>query len=233
MPLARQAAAAAATAATVVALLAATAGAASAPSRAQAQALAQAINLTQTDLRGYQSTAPDRETAAAQRSDDRLAKCDGGVPTKQQIVNLNSRNFQQGAGLTEHEVNSNVTVLPSAALVQKNLRAVSSAKGRRCFQRFINTLVGQTTSGVTVSAGHVSKLPVPVTGTAGAFGMRVALQFSTHGLHVPAVIDVFGIARGPVEIELETLSANGPFPAADEKRLFGALATRAAAKIPG
>jgi hypothetical protein len=223
-----------AAAALAAAVLCAVASAASTPpSHGQAVAWARAINLTATDLAGYQSSAPDQQTAADRQGDDSLARCDGGVPTSQQVAVVNSRNFTQAIAGADREVNSAVTVLKSAALVQKQLHALGSSRGRTCLKATLNGIVRHSLSGVKVNRAEISALPVAATGTDGAVAIRITLALATHGVQFPAYFDSFWIARGPAAVQLLTLDLNATFPAADEHRLLAALTSRARSSIPG
>jgi len=214
------------------AFLAPAAGAASTPSLSTAHALARAINLTSADLPGYKAS-PNPASSGDQQSDDTLATCDAGVPPSKQVLSVNSSLFTTGSALQEREVNSNVTVLESAALAQKDIGAIGSARGRNCLKTSLEGLVRQAQSGVTLSNARISSLPVSRSGNDGAFADRVTLTISTQGVHVPIFIDIFGVARGPAEVELETLGIGSAFPSSSETHLLALLTRRADAKISG
>jgi hypothetical protein len=200
--------------------------------KAEATTLAGQINLTPADVPGS-TASPNPPSADSKAADEALASCTGGVPPSQQIVNINSDSFTTGSGLNEAEASSNVTVLPSAALVQQNLKALTSAKGHQCLNTQLNKLL--TTSshpGVTFSSGTITTLPFSSAGNDGGFAVRVTVNAVAQGLHIPFFIDVVGFAQGPTEVELEALGISKPYPASEEARLLSLLETRAKAHAP-
>jgi hypothetical protein len=201
-------------------------------SAAAATKLAAAINLTAADLPGYTS-APNPISASDKVSATQLAACAGEVAPATEIVDANSVQLSAGSGLTQTQASSNVTVLPTAAAVQQNLSALTSARGKACLIKYINAeLAKSATSGVVFSSGRLTTIPVATAGTDGGFGARVTVNATASGLHIPFYLDVIGTAKGPVETELETLGIGKPFPAADETRLATLLSGRLTANAP-
>jgi hypothetical protein len=211
-----------------------TAGAAASPplSRAGATALAKAINLTRADLPGS-TAAPDPVTASELRSDAQLAACEGAVPPSRYLAKVNSPTLSLGAGLTVREVSSSVTVLPSAALVRQDLRAINSGRGHSCIKQAFAALLRHSVSGVRFSGGRISALPVSASGTDGAFGLRISLAGSEQGKSLPLYLDVLSAARGPAQLSLEAVSIAAPVSLTVERRLLGVLVRRADARITG
>ncbi len=200
--------------------------------KAQATTLAGQINLTAADVPGYTSS-PNPNTASDQQNSAQLAACAGGTPPSQEIVDINSPQFTAGSGLNQRQASSNVTVQPTAADVQQNLKALTSAKGHNCLVQSLNTLISHTSQpGVTFSSGSITTLPMSTAGTDGAFGARVTINATAQGLHIPFYVDVYGFAKGSTEVELETLGISSPFPAAEEARLVALLVGRAGAHVP-
>ncbi len=200
--------------------------------KAQATTLAGQINLTAADLPGYTSSA-NPITASDQQNSAQLATCAGGTSPSQEIVDINSPQFSAGSGLTQKQASSNVTVQPSSADVQQNLKALTSAKGHTCLVQSLNTLIAHTSQpGVTFSSGSITTLPIATSGTDGGFGARITINATAQGLHIPFYADVFGFAKGSTEVELETLGISAPFPAAEESRLVTLLVGRADAHVP-
>ena len=198
----------------------------------QATTLAGQINLTSADLPGY-SAAANPVTASDKASAATLATCSGGVNPSQEIVDINSPQFSAGSGLGQRQASSNVTVLPTSADVQQNLKALTSAKGHTCLSSSLNAALTHTgTPGVTFSSGTITTLPISTTGTDGGFGARVSVNAAAQGLHIPFYVDVYGFAKGATQVELETLGINKPFPPAEETRLITLLIGRANAHVP-
>lgn len=198
----------------------------------QATTLAGQINLTSADLPGYSSQA-NPVTASDKASAATLAACSGGVSPTKEIVDINSPQFSAGSGLAQRQASSNVTVLPTAADVQQDLKALTSAKGHTCLSSSLNAALTHTgTPGVTFSSGTITTLPVSTAGTDGGFGARVTVNATAQGLHIPFYVDVFGFAKSSTQVELETFGINKPFPAAEETRLITLLIGRANAHVP-
>ncbi len=196
----------------------------------QATAVANAINLTAADVPSSTASppSPNDKQAAAQ-----LASCAGGVPPSQEIVDIDSPSLSTGSGLTQQQASSNVTVQPSVADVQQNLHALTSAKGHACLNASLNTVLSKTTSpGVTFSSGTITTLPFSSAHTDGGFAARVTVKATAQGLHIPFYLDVIGFAKGPTEVELQTLGISQPYPAAQEARLLALLVSRANAHAP-
>jgi len=199
---------------------------------AQATTAADAINLTAADVPG--STASANPVSASDKaSDAALAACSGGVSPSLQIVDLNSPSFASGTGLNQTQVSSSVMVLPTAAYVQQNLKALTSAKGHACLSTSLNKVLAQTTpQGVTFSSGAITTLPFSSANTDGGFGVRVTVNAVAAGQHIPFFIDVVGFAKGPAEVELQTLGISAPYPAAMEAKLLSILVANANAHVP-
>ncbi len=199
----------------------------------QATTVANQINLTSADVPGY-TASPNPVTAADTQNDEQLATCSGGVPPSKDIVQLNSPTFSSGSGLTQVQVSSQVAVLPSAADVQKDLKALTSATGHACLSTQLSKVLSQTTSsaGVTIGGTTITTLPISTANTDGGFGVRITVSATAQGVHIPFFIDVDGIAKGPAEIELTALGLTKPFPADEETRLLALLISRADAHVP-
>jgi len=199
---------------------------------AQATTLAGQINLTAADLPGS-TASPNPQTASSKASDAELAACAGGVPPSKEIVNIDSASLTTGSDLTQNEASSNVTVLPTAADVQQNLKALTSAKGHTCLNTELNKLLTSSgNTGVSFQSGTLTTLPFSSAGTDGGFGVRVTVNAVASGQHIPFFIDVVGFAQGPVEVELDALGISKPFPASEEARLVALLESRTKAHAP-
>jgi len=200
--------------------------------KAQATTLAGQINLTQPDVPGS-TASPNPQTADSKASDAELASCSGGVSPSEEIVNLSSPSLATGTGLTQNETSSNVTVLPTMADVQQNLKALTSAKGHSCLNSELNKLLSSSgEAGVSFASGTLTTLPFSSAGTQGGFGVRVTVNAVAAGQHIPFFIDVVGFAQGPTEVQLEALGISKPYPAAEEARLVALLESRAKAHSP-
>lgn len=213
----------------VIAGLAATPALAAAPTKARAQAFARAVNLTAADLPGFKGS-PSSKSRAEQQFGAMLSRCAGGVDPSREVVDVDSPDFSMEAaqGLEEQDVNSNVSVLRSAALAAKDLKAVKSARGRSCLTKATNKLLtSMKTKGVTYGKTTLTKLKRSAPGSDGSFAFHFKVTANANGLRLPFYIDTIGFTLGPAEIGLTTLGIAEPFPATVEQRLLTLLAGRA------
>jgi hypothetical protein len=214
--------------ATVAALAGAPGAAAKAktPTKAAATAFAKKVNLTTADVAGF-TGKPNKTTASDQRQSEMLAKCSGGIDPRREVVDVPSLDFSL-AGTGAEEVSSDVSVLPSAQLVAADLRAVKSARGRKCLTQATGRLLASMdASGVTYGTTTLTTLKRSAPGSDGSFAYRLRVNATASGVKVPFFVDSLGFASGKAEVGLTTLGIGQPFPAADEQRLFTLLAGRA------
>lgn len=210
-------------------LLVATPALAAAATKARAQAVAKAVNLTAADLPGF-AGSPSRTTASDRRYSAMLATCSGGVPPSKSLVNVFSPDFtmEPPGGLAHQEVSSNVSVLPSAKLVAQDLRSVKSARGRACLAKATGQLLkSMKVKGVTYGPVTITQLKRHAPGSDGSFAYRVRIDARASGLRIPFYVDAIGFSLGRAEVGLTTLGISEPFPATVEQSLLTLLAGRA------
>ncbi len=208
------------------------AAAAAAPTKARARAVAKAINLVAADLPGFTAAPAAPTTAADKRLGARVAHCAGAAGPAREIVNSDSKDFSvmSAGGIAEADASSNVTVLPSARLVAKDLRSIKSKRGRRCVTAAINGLLrGMKIKGVKFGTAKVTVGHPQAPGADGSFALRFKITATIKGVRIPFYVDVVGFIVGRVEVALNTLGILNPFPAADEAGLFTLLLNRAVA----
>ena len=195
---------------------------------AQAAAIARAINLSTGDMPGYTSS-PHATDAEARRAQARMFRCAGAVPRSRALADLNSQDFQKaGQGSAEpglSVVTSHVTVMRSAAVARRDMRAMASARGRACEARY----GAPSDPDIKVLDTSLKTLPVP---TSGGYGLRFKIHQRLNGKRMTLIADALVFRRGPVEVQLGTLSTAHSFSPAEERRLIALLATRAEQQVP-
>jgi hypothetical protein len=198
---------------------------------AQALALARALNLQPADVAGFRATPSSPHESAAERALARqLEACAGAVGERHRLAEAKSDEFKRAANGLPQEVSSSVSVESAPAYAEQDLRAIRSARGQRCIVKFVDAaLKGRKLSGAHVGAASIKEGTPPAAGASGAFGIRIDLPISIQQLTVHAYFDLLGFIRGPVEVTLQSIGVNEPFPAATQEHLFGVLVRRAAA----
>jgi hypothetical protein len=201
----------------------------SAPSKAQATSAASQINLKPADL-PHSTATPNPTTPGA--LDSQLASCAGSSPPGAAIVNLNSPSLDVGTGLQQQSFSSNVKVLPSQAIVAKDLTAIKSGKAQACIKSLLPKAIGQSASNrVKFTGVTITPLPTSVSGADGAFGYRLTVSASALAARRPLTImvDEFGAAVGRIEITLDDFGIGTPVSSATESKLLSTLVSRAVA----
>lgn len=201
--------------------------------RAAAHAVAVAINLRPSDLPTLAAQA-NPITAAQRRFSAQLTACLGGVPDNEAYADAQSPTFTS-SGSSSLTISSTTEILPSAALVAKDLAAVRSAKGIPCLQRQLGTqLKASLAKGDTLSI-HGVLLPAIVTGSDGTFALRfnVVVGVKQGGSSVPVRVyyDTVGFAYGQAEVGFDVLSTATTPSISLERRLGASLLARARAAI--
>jgi hypothetical protein len=201
--------------------------------RREAKAAAVAINLRHADLPTLAAQS-NPITVEQQRFSAQLTACLHGVPNSEAYAEAQSPTFT-GSGSSSLTVSSTSEILPSAALVAKDLAAVVGAKGIPCLQSQLGTeLRASLAEGDTLQI-HGAALPAVVSGSDGAFALRfdvvVKLKQGKTTISVPVYYDAFGFAYGQAEVGFDVLSTTTKPPAALERRLAAILLARAHSAI--
>jgi hypothetical protein len=194
---------------------------AAAVTRAQAHAVARAINLTGNDVPGFKaSPIPPRVFS-------QTGRCPGELPPSHWLAFAHSDAFERGAGDSFLEVNSAAAVLPTAQLARRDLAALSGKRGRQCFA----TAVKRSFAGSAFKLLRLSIKPRPAPAPGGV-GLRFALRLSRAGTVSIEYADALLFVRNQVSVALDTAAIGRPFPAALERQLSEALVARAARYVP-
>lgn len=136
--------------------------------------------------------------------------------------------------MQSQQLSSDVTALPTAQLVQRDLTAIRSPRAQACFEHFLDQMVVSSAGGsVQFGQAQIAPLAADAPGMGGSFGYRVTITGSagTAGPQVTIYADVLGFARKNYEIDLNAIAAGQPIPTATEQHLFSLLATRAGTAI--
>jgi hypothetical protein len=191
--------------------------------------VASAINLTRADMRGYTpspnpSSGPDSQAAA-------LAQCAGATPLSQQLVDVSGEDFSRGSGLRSQQASSDVTVMPTVALVARDFAALASARGQACLRTYLTRVVVKSNPSSVKLVGGVTLTQLPIgslRGVTRSVGLRIVVTEAVQRVRIPVYIDAIALASGRLEVSLSTFSIQAAFPASEERRLLAVLAARTA-----
>ncbi len=195
--------------------------------------VAQTINLRAGDLpRGWtpqDASTPDADPgeSALSGSNDTgpaLARCLGAPdPVKAEVYSATSPTYTSGAA----EVSSDVTVVRDAGTAAADLRAMRGPKVASCISTVANPALKKALAarGITLSGFTVKRLPdVPANG----YAMRLTWTMTARGRSMPLHSDVYGFARGAVEVELTSTKAGATPDPKLGRQMLQLLQTRAA-----
>jgi hypothetical protein len=201
------------------------------PTRKQALAIAGAVNLRAQDVPGFKaSTRHDHESASESRLAQKLFLCAGKLGFAGALAEEGSKEFERRAGPFKQGISSQVTVMRTAALANKDLTAMRSGRMRACVSQYLDQVFNaEKHRGVTISPVSIAHGSPPAPGTSGSFGWRLSASISTRGLRIPFYMDILGFVHGATETSLYSSGIPEPFPAATEERLFSLLVKRAKA----
>lgn len=200
------------------------------PTKARAKAFATAVNLRAGDLPGFKVGRPTTPSASDNATGDQLARCAGGVVSAKSVYDVGSPEFTLTSGIVQQEVSSEVDVLPSAALVARDLHAVKSARGKKCLATAIGKLLAATkVNGAKFGHVSVESSALPAAGADGSFALRILDSATISGLKIPIYFDFFGVAIGPAEVSLTAFGFGRAVPSSDELGLVSVLLRRAQA----
>jgi hypothetical protein len=193
----------------------------------QAKTLAQAINLTNADMLGYEVAPGDNSNTVG---DPALVRCAHAVPASRQLADVSSDGFSAVGARGIDYVGSDVMVWSSTDDAAADSAAFFSARGRACFKNALLKVVRKDqTAKIKVVGVTASKL---ASGLANVRGMRIKIVLRSGKARVAEFVDIFDYTRGQAEVVLTALSAPRPFAAGKAHRLLGLLTQRAVEQIP-
>jgi hypothetical protein len=188
---------------------------------------ANAVNLSAHDLPEMTMPFAAGEAPPPGASAVAFARCFGGVNPTLRKLKAHSPEFTSGRAANARSLQSEVEVLPSAALAASSLAAYSSPRGLACISKAENTLHRRRRGTLRLGPVTITRLAVPLPRAARSFGLRITATLHGAKRHIPVYKDVFGFLVGPAEIELTAVGFTHPIPAATENRLLAVLYQRA------
>ena len=193
---------------------------------------AEHLNLTATDLPGWQET-PNPPDATMNAMGARLAACAGAPDeSKIDVVDVSSSNFDQA----QLEISSDVTMVRTHADGVADVRAIGSPNLAACVNRIaLPAIRTELPAGVTLRSLSTSRFAPP--GNApGAIGLRLAgtMTGTQNGASVtlPFRIDEVNFLVGRAEVSLQVAQFGPPTTVAVEPGLVGVLYRRATTASP-
>jgi hypothetical protein len=197
--------------------------------KAQATALAHAINLTPADLPGY-TRSPEKE-ATSKASAVEEARCANAPDPRLALTEVNSENFKRTGPAGNEELSSTVIVMPTTALAARSLAAIRSARGEMCLEHSLNKKLAESKhKGITYSPIAIVEIPAQVVGVPGGFGFHISTDVSgSSGGFAVLYIDVLGFVDGRTEVTLTATSTSHTVAPTTEQHLLSLLHKRATA----
>jgi hypothetical protein len=190
---------------------------------------AEHINLTATDLPGWEES-PNPPDASMNAMGARLAACTGAPnESKIDVVDVTSSNFDQG----QVEISSDVTMVRTHSDGVADVQAINSPKLTSCVNRIaLPAIRNELPSGVTLKTLQTSRFDPP--GQApGSVGLRLAgtMTGTQNGasMTLPFRIDAVNFVVGRAEVSLEVAQFGQPGAVAPERGLVSVLYQRATA----
>jgi hypothetical protein len=201
------------------------------PTRPQALAFAQAVNLTPSDVPGFTiSSARQSESAREKLLERQMLRCVGAAGPSASLADVSSKSFELKRGVVQLGVSSEVAVARTPAATSAELAAIRSSHVRGCFSHYLDLLFkGQQYAGARVGSVTIASGTPPAPGASGSFGWRITANLITQRVRLPFYMDILGFVNGPTRVTLFSSGALRPFPAEAQQRLFSLLLDRAKA----
>jgi len=202
------------------------------PTRAQALAIARAVNLNAADIPGA-SIAPRaaRRSSARERAEYRA--CERSVDHGHVLDRASSPKLKRGSGLETEQIGSTVTVLGDASGVKREFSQLGRPAVLECIaQTLTHNFAEKSVREAHWGSFTVSRLPVKAVGASATVGAQIAatLNFSLNEVSVPIYFDVLAFATGSTEVSLSAASVTQPVPGTTEQELLALLLARADAR---
>ena len=195
-------------------------------SRAQAVAFAHAVNLRASDIPGMQTSGQEGE----HHGNGEVARCLGAAHTDS-LAEIRSLSFKSKSASDEIlGVQSEVTVLPSAAAAAREIAAIRTPRVKACMEQIVERGLAKARTGrIAKSKPSFTWASADIPGTEGSFAVRVVMPFANNetGISASYYSDILAFASGPAIVELVADGAPQPYPSASEEHLLSLLLSRA------
>ena len=194
--------------------------------RNQAQAVATSINLRHSDLPTF-AAHPNPVTADEKRLNATLGRCVGGVPDSQALAKVQSPTFTS-PGSVSATISSESQIMPSQALVAKDLAAIAGPKAIGCLRSELNAELRATLpKGDSLISLTGSRVASGVSGADGSFAYRfkfvIGVKQGTKTTKVPAYGDFVGFTFGQAQVSFSIQTELAPPSAAFERQVAARL----------
>jgi hypothetical protein len=194
--------------------------------KAQAIAFAHAVNLTAADLSGFTGSPAKEDSLQSEAESAALLRC-AGVAEWHPVAEVASPRFESGP---EHEeqVMSTVTVMPTAALAEKDDAAIRSGRGEACIEKEIRQGLTRGHGSAYVSVSKVEEGSLEGPDVPGSFEFETSTDITVgEGGSAGAYMDLLGFTEGPVEVLLTVGDTSQPINPEAGQHLISLLFKRA------
>jgi hypothetical protein len=190
----------------------------------QADAIARNVGLQAADLPDY---IPQPTTDSPKEDiwgNGRVAHCMGRKSFGKQLADVSSPLYANADSPYVELIGSEVEVMPSAAIVRKDLKQAGSSRGRRCLAQELR--LGNLGRDLKLVKSAVVPLSPPAKN--GVIGFRLKLTYRTRTRRtVKFVSDVLAFGDGPIEAALVSIRSPGVPDRAKADQLLAAMRARA------
>jgi hypothetical protein len=215
------------TLAVIVAACAGSASAAPISTADQATAIADAINLTNADMVGYDDTPADQADTVVEPFG---TGCAHAAPVSHLIGGAASDAFASADARGLELVFSSVGVWSSADDAASNSAGFFGARGRACLKKeLVKALRTETDKHTRLVSVTVTKL---ASGLAGVRGLRAKFVLASGKERIATFVDGFDFTRGQAEVTLSVVGIPKAFAKGKARRLLKLLMQRAAVQVP-
>lgn len=154
-----------------------------------------------------------------------LARCVGGGHAQRAIASSGAKFQHKVRNVAAVQIESSVSVTPSAAIARKEARLFGSGRTSACFAEFVRHEFGLAASG-GAQVGKVRSASVTPSGK-GSFGWKVVAPVHFKGVSVSLYVGIYGFVEGRAQVMLSTFSMFTPIPADAVRHLYALLQQRA------
>jgi hypothetical protein len=203
------------------------------PTKAQATAFADAVNLTSADLPSFTGSPPKQDSQESEAESAELVRC-AGVAWHPAVAEVSSENFKRRGPEGAEVLSSTVTVMGTAALAAQDVKAILSSRGEKCMENELNRgLAKKDSEQVNYAPGSVIDSPLEAPGVTEGFEFKAATNYTRLGSSYNIFVEVLGFRDGPVEVALTAIRDQEPVAPATVQHLLSVLVKRARERLHG